>query len=523
MSFQISEWHNYQRKSEFEKKADNQSPKLYQKIEYPENIIQTEKGETIIHSWKTVFVSSADKLSETEYGKGDSFILDFGEHLVGYLSFDVKPVGSPPDAPLKIRLTFGEMPVEVSESFAEYDGWISSSWLQEETLHIDILPENIVLPRRYSFRYLKVDVLDTSPKYRVVFENVSCNSVTSADTDRLVSFKHHDVELEKIDKVSIKTLQDCMQEVFEDGPKRDRRLWLGDLRLQALTNYVTFRHFDLVKGNLYLFAAVPNMDGMVSANLFIKPKLIPDDTFLFDYSLFFTTTLYDYYKVTKDLETLNDLWETAYKQIELAINRVQVNGIVQDDTNWWSFIDWHSQLNKQTPSQAILIYAINRALELAKVLGRVNEVNEMEETVNRLIYASKNLLWSADEGYFISGDERQVSWASQVWMVLAEVVDREEGKRLLRKLIEEEPKIGMNTPYMHHHFVEALLLVGAKDEAIWWLKNYWGGMISDGADTFWELYNPEDKSFSPYGNHLINSYCHAWSCTPSYLIRTYLK
>ena len=27
-----------------------------------------------------------------------------------------------------------------------------------------------------------------------------------------------------------------MQDVFEDGPKRDRRLWLGDLRLEALAN-----------------------------------------------------------------------------------------------------------------------------------------------------------------------------------------------------------------------------------------------------------------------------------------------
>ena len=33
----------------------------------------------------------------------------------------------------------------------------------------------------------------------------------------------------------------------EDGPKRDRRLWLGDLRLEALANYETYRNFDLVK------------------------------------------------------------------------------------------------------------------------------------------------------------------------------------------------------------------------------------------------------------------------------------
>jgi hypothetical protein len=25
---------------------------------------------------------------------------------------------------------------------------------------------------------------------------------------------------------------------------------------------------------------------------------------------------------------------------------------------------------------------------------------------------------------------------------------------------------------------------------------------------------------SPYGDHHINSYCHAWSCTPSYFIRS---
>ncbi|MEI2404538.1 hypothetical protein V8V80_16720 [Niallia taxi] len=37
----------------------------------------------------------------------------------------------------------------------------------------------------------------------------------------------------------------------------------------------------------------------------------------------------------------------------------------------------------------------------------------------------------------------------------------------------------------------------------------------------WELYDPNDKNFSPYGSHLINSYCHTWSCTPTYLIRKY--
>ena len=43
------------------------------------------------------------------------------------------------------------------------------------------------------------------------------------------------------------------------------------------------------------------------------------------------------------------------------------------------------------------------------------------------------------------------------------------------------------------------------------------------ADTFWELYNPENPAESPYGSSIVNSYCHAWSCTPTYLLRKYFN
>ena len=62
----------------------------------------------------------------------------------------------------------------------------------------------------------------------------------------LVLHTGEEEELKKIYEVSVKTLAECMQDVFEDGPKRDRRLWIGDLRLQALANYVTFDNVELV-------------------------------------------------------------------------------------------------------------------------------------------------------------------------------------------------------------------------------------------------------------------------------------
>ena len=82
---------------------------------------------------------------------------------------------------------------------------------------------------------------------------------------------------------------------------------------------------------------------------------------------------------------------------------------------------------------------------------------------------------------------------------------------------------GIATPYMYHHIVEALFVAGLQEEAIQLMKAYWGKMISLGADTFWEAFDPDEPDYSPYGNPIMSSFCHAWSCTPAYLIRKYIE
>ena len=62
---------------------------------------------------------------------------------------------------------------------------------------------------------------------------------------------------------------------------------------------------------------------------------------------------------------------------------------------------------------------------------------------------------------------------------------------------------------------------GMDEEARTRLTQYWGAMIQRGADTFWEVYDPNDELASPYNFYPINSYCHAWSCTPVYFINKY--
>ena len=310
---------------------------------------------------------------------------------MGRFSVDISSVGSPMDAPLYMRIRFGEIPAELAGDSSSYEGWLSKSWIQEEYIHLDELPAKLSLPRRYSFRYVELKVLDTSPKWQAVFENPEVVKETSADYGNLKEISVEE-ELKKIYEVSVKTLAECMQDVFEDGPKRDRRLWIGDLRLQALANYVTFDNVELVKRCLYLFGAMNTTEGKIPANVFVKPASLPDDTFLFDYSLFFISVLYDYETAHPDIEFLKELF----------------------------------------------------------------------------------------------------------------------------------PVKGIATPYMYHHVTEALFEAGLQEEAIRLLKSYWGEMLRLGADTFWEAFEPENPNYSPYGNPIVSSYCHAWSCTPVHLIHKYL-
>lgn len=521
MGIQRKENHSYEINTKLLQKAEQSCSAIIEKKVTPQHVVTIESNSSAIHGWAVTSSKPIEELSEIPMGKGDEVIIDFGAPHVGYVSLNFSPVGSPPDAPLHVRFTFGEMPIEVKKDFAEYDGWISSSWLQQEVVHVDVLPGKVELPRRYSFRYLKVEVLDTSPKYRVVIDDISVNHQTSADQTQVQPYEPESKLKRDIDTVSLKTLENCMQEVFEDGPKRDRRLWLGDLRLQAIANYETYKNYDLVKHDLYLFAATTNTEGQVSANVFVRPNVIPDDTYLFDYSLMFVVSVYDYYQATGDIETLKDLWPTALKQIEIAFNNVDEQGIVIDHPDeWWAFFDWNDDLNKQASAQGAFIYTLSRAATLADTLGddqRDTLLNKREQLIN----AAKHHLFDDKSGYFISGDIKQVSWSSQVWMVLAGVLDQEVSQKLMLQLLEDKPSVKMVTPYMHHHLVDALLCVGLNNLAEKHIYDYWGEMVSLGADTFWELFDPDNPSYSPYGSPLINSYCHAWSCTPTYFLRKY--
>lgn len=446
--------------------------------------------------------------------------MDFGAHTVGRLTLDLSFKGSHPDAPAFLRIFFAETEDELGEDPAAYDGWLSAGWIQEEYLHIDRLPCRITLPRRYAFRFVRLTVLAVSPKYALTVQDAFCETETSAGPERVSIPPTGDEMLDRLCRVSLRTLRNCMQDVFEDGPKRDRRLWLGDLRLQALTNSVSFRQFDLVKRCLYLFAGSRFPDGRMSACLFTEPSPEADDTFLFDYALLYAAALEEYLAQTGDAEALADLYAAAMEQIDYALSQLDENGIPNAAAVSDCFIDWCDDLDKTACAAAVLIYALRYAEALAVRKGDKARAAFLREKRDALRRAALERFWNEDAGCFISNG--QIAPATQVWMVLADVPSAQQAVRAMKRTSPDAPWLRMTTPYMHHYYVMALLHTGMREEAEAHLRHYWGGMLEAGADTFWECWDPDDPAGSPYGGRIINSRCHAWSCTPAYITRRFL-
>ena len=503
------------------RKSDQYKPALHSTIIKPERVVEIVENASSYQNLRMNRVSGIEEYYQSPLkSKRSDLIIDFGGHTVGRIQFVIRP-NLPAHAPVQLKFTFGEVPSELDKPFGDYQGILSKAWLQEEIITVHTMPDTVILPRRYAFRFLKIEHLASAPDMDFYISDIYCQSVSSAQEDLGPASRELTHDFMRISEVSIKTLHNCMQTVFEDGPKRDRRIWIGDFKLQAQANYYSYKNTGLVKRGLYLFAATASNDGLVYGTLFEEPRPHPQEHFPIDYCLLYNTILTDYYEATGDLETVRDLWIVARQQLLQIMPNINEKGLFESSPNWWTFIDWNEQLDKQTSLQGIVIYALSKTWELAKVLEKQDELPQLPGLIDRMKKAARKYYRDQETGIFTSGKSNQVSTASQTWMVLSGTVSPEEGKLLFVKMLNHERLLKPVSPYLYHYVVEAMISCKMYQEAKELLLEYWGDMIRKGADTFWEVYDPENDYLSPYGSIQMNSYCHAWSCTPVYFIRKY--
>lgn len=507
-------------------KAQTDIPQLHVTIKKPLHTVQLKQSASAFQGWTIADALPTDSLFNKAFDKQKPVVLDFGEHITGYFSFRIGTFKGTPDAPVRLKFTFGEVPSEVATPFDPYKGGLSRAWLQDEVVTITEIPSEVKIDRRLAFRYVKIELLGAG---NVDFKigDVSVNAVSSAGK-QLSELKPTTAPLmKKIDEVGLNTLKECMQTVYEDGPKRDRRLWAGDLYLQSLANDYSFKNYGLTKRCLYLLASLSGENGYVIATVFEKPEPHPQSgQFLLDYCFLYNAALRNYVDATSDTETGNDLWPVAKKQIDIIRKYLLPNGLMdyeKANKEWWIFFDWKDGLDKQAGLQGISVFALEQTYALAKKLHKENELADVPGMIAKIRSAAKKQLYDVKTGIVFSGSAKQISYASQIWFALSGILNQKEAKRALSSVVNAPGILRPNSPYLYHYYVQALIDADMPQQARETVLNYWGGMVNKGADTFWEVYDPNNDYLSPYNFFPINSYCHAWSCTPVYFIRKYPK
>ncbi|HEY3370230.1 MAG TPA: hypothetical protein VGK10_05235 [Prolixibacteraceae bacterium] len=506
-------------------KAENFKPKLTETIVHPTSIVKLVEDKASFQGWKTEPVSKADEIYKTSFKNIKSVVVDFGNHYTGYFTFKLGVLRGTADGPVRFKLTFGEVPSELAVPFDPYPGALSRAWLQDEVVTVMDIPASVTLERRFAFRYVKIELLASSTYYDFNISEMQLKAVSSVSKmpDPLASSTEPIVS--DIDQVGLNTLRECMQTVYEDGPKRDRRLWIGDLYLESLANSYSFKNYDLTKRCLYLLAGLSGEEGYLVGTVFETPRPhAQTGQYLFDYALLYNVALKEYAAATNDLETANDLWPLAKRQLDIIYKYVQPNGLLdyeKANKEWWLFFDWKDGLNKEAALNGLSIYALKQTYELAKILHKEAELKEVPKLIQKMTEASRKQLFNKTSSLFESGKDHQISYASQIWMILGGVLSKEESQKTLKALVNTESALTPGGPYLYHYFIQSLINSGMNKEAKSYLISYWGGMVKKGADTFWEVYDPKNELLSPYGFYPVNSYCHAWSCTPVYFIRKY--
>jgi len=174
---------------------------------------------TAFQGWRMDADARAEDLPLRTLFVGETLFLDFGEHLVGEPEFEfARAVASSTGSMIRVRIRLGEVPAELCESPSDYPERLDGTWMTGD--EFDATPGTPVrFAERRAFQFVRIDVLEAPPEgIRVIACSAIAQSSAGAQLPEPLPATGDDRLLRTIDEVGLRTLRNCMQGVFEDGP-----------------------------------------------------------------------------------------------------------------------------------------------------------------------------------------------------------------------------------------------------------------------------------------------------------------
>ncbi len=404
-------------------------------------------------------------VSAPERREGPEFCLDFGEECCGYFRMRVKS-----EKIVRFRLVYGET---LDECFAEPP--------PEELLH-RMLVETVSLQpgvqewesrMRVGFRFARIEFLNSPAEIEADGFHVR-NSIYPVAYRGY--FACSDPELNRIWSAGRKTLHLCMQEYYLDAIKRDRLLWVGDTRAEALYNYYTFADTELFRFSMKSIAECQYADGAIGSAWGTGASL------LWDYNAWWVIAMHDYYLHTGDREFTLQMKPHLCRAADWLTSRAGEGGLIDVPPN---------------PLNAWMV-----------VLDNTSGVDPyLNELYLRALRAAREVCLLAEDADGVRKYDVQIAKTEPA----------------LRVLLAEKPLKEKKTLYCHStgifEVIESLFAEGDSAGALALIRRYWGNLLSCGADTLFEgMYSTDFPKITERHseNRLTHiSFCHGWTAGPT--------
>lgn len=374
---------------------------------------------------------------------GSYVVLDYGRELCGGIRMIVRSAKTP----TRWRVTFGESLSEACSSVGEQNATNDHS---PRDFEIQTSNMSDLKFGQTGFRFVRLELLeDTAALLQSVFA-ISYLPIFHSEA-KIVT---NDNLLNDIIDTAAYTLKLNFQNGYIwDGIKRDRLVWCGDLHPEILTSLYLFGDSDNIKNSLTFLRETTDHTRWINN--------IPS------YSAWWVINLCEHYCITGNQEFFNENREYALGILEHLDQCIKDDGEADFEVvnGFDYFLDWstHSHEDAKVGVNALLCWMAQRFLDL-------------EENEN-----CRNILKKLSSCVDVSTTLKPV----RAFQVLAGRNKPEEDE----KMLAQNGAKGFST-FMAYYILRAMAASGGTDMlAI--LKEYYGGMLSRGATTFWEDFDIE--------------------------------
>lgn len=365
--------------------------------------------------------------------------------------------------------------------------------------------------RTYRYVELSVETADEP----LVIEDLRATH-TSYPFVRRAHFSAEEMpELNRILDVGWHTVRLCAHETFMDCPYYEQLQYVGDTRVQALVALYMSGDDRLVRNALELLDASRTHEGLTMSRAPTRtPQYIPP------FSLWWIGMVHDYWMYREDADFVRRLLPGVRAVLEFFAARQKSDGTL-GKVLWWNFVDWTKPWAAGTPplsddgsSAALdlqLVLAYRWAAELEAALGTRARADEYRQREAQLRASVRAIYWDEKRALFADDPQRKsFSQQTNALAILAEVVQGDEARALMRRTLDNESLVQCSI-YFRHYLHSALNKVGEGDRYIDLLEP-WRWMLAQGLTTWSEVAAPTTRSD-----------CHGWGASPNYeLFRTVL-